>query len=334
VDEEQFGDLVVEDRFAIVPEWLLDAQVSDAAVRLYAVLLRYGQTSGARMPSRATLARRLRKKSTDSVDRAMKDLAGIGAVNVEHRYDGAQRLTNAYHVRTSRPGRSQPPTPTDGGSRRSAAARKKATRGSRTDAAGVAADSGHDPEHLTQSTTTCSGAAPRRRPSRAVSEQEVAGECGIDDWPGFVTQIQETRRDLGASVTRCAGPCLATALQLATRGRGWPAAHAAAALRRVAADPESRSPMRVAEAGPWWDEPTATHQGTDDASDPDAVDLRAMELALLEAGGVRIELQTRARRALEEAGLPVTRNAVIRGAYRLLADHDATTAHGSSGGAA
>ena len=38
-------------RFAIVPEWLLDADVSDCAVRLYAVLLRYGQTSGSRMPA-------------------------------------------------------------------------------------------------------------------------------------------------------------------------------------------------------------------------------------------------------------------------------------------
>jgi hypothetical protein len=327
-------ELLVEDRFAIVPEWLLDAEISDAAVRLYAVLLRYGQTSGARMPSRSTLARRLHKKSTDTIDRALKVLVGIGAVVIEHRYDGGQRLTNAYHIRTSRPGRTEPPTPTDGGSRRSAATRKKAIRGGRTDAAGVAAHSGHDPEHLTQSTTTSSGEAPRRRPFPAVSEEEVAGACGIDDWPGFVTQVQQTRRDLGASVTRWAGPCLAAALQLATRERGWPATHAAAALRRVAADPETRSPMRVAEAGPWWDEPTTTHEATDAASEPNAVDLRAMELALLEAGGVRIELQTRARRALDEAGVPVTRNAVVRGAYRLLLDREATTAHGRRGGAA
>jgi hypothetical protein len=187
---------------------------------------------------------------------------------------------------------------------------------------------------MTQSTTTSSGEAPRRRPSRAVSEHEVAAACGIDDWPTFVTQVQETRRDLGASVTRWAGPCLAAALQLAIRGRGWPTDQVAAALRRVAADRESRSPMRVAEAGPWWDEPTAMREATDDASEPDGVDLRAMELALLEAGGVRIELQTRARRALEEAGIPVTRNAVIRGAYRLLLDREATTTYGSRGGAA
>ena len=122
-------DLVVEDRFAIVPEWLLDADIGDAAVRLYAVLLRYGQSSGSRMPSRATLARRLHKKSTDSVDRAMKELVGIGAVRIEHRYDGAQRLTNAYHLRTSRPGRSEPPSPTDTGSRKSAATPVRSAQG-------------------------------------------------------------------------------------------------------------------------------------------------------------------------------------------------------------
>jgi hypothetical protein len=326
-------ELLVEDRFAIVPEWLLDAEISDAAVRLYAVLLRYGQTSGARMPSRSTLARRLHKKSTDTIDRALKALVAIGAVVIEHRYGGAQRLTNAYHIRTSRPGRTEPPTPTGRGSRRSAATPRKSARGGRTGAGRVAADSGHDPEHLTQSTTTSSDARHQRNSARPGVEEEVATGCGIEDWPRYVAQIHQTRRAVGASVTRWAGPCLAAALQLAVRARGWPADQAAEALRRVAADPQTRSPMRVAEAGPWWDEPTTTHEVTDAASEPNGVDLRAMELALLEAGGVRIDLQTRARRTLEEAGVPVTRNAVIRGAYRLLADHDATTAHGKGGAA-
>lgn len=56
-------------------------------------------------------------------------------------------------------------------------------------------------------------------------------------------------------------------------------------------------------------------------------------MALLEAGGVRTELHTRARRALQEAAIPVTRSAVIRGAYRLLVRRD-TTSHDSRGGAA
>ena len=126
---DESADLVVEDRFAIVPEWLLDADIGDSAVRLYAVLLRYGSSSGARMPSRSTLAKRLRKRSTDSVDRAMKELASIGAVRVEHRYDGSQRLTNAYHVRTSRPRPAKPPTPRCEGSRKSAATPPRAPRG-------------------------------------------------------------------------------------------------------------------------------------------------------------------------------------------------------------
>jgi hypothetical protein len=306
-------DLVVEDRFAIVPEWLLDAEISDAAVRLYAVLLRYGQSSGSRMPSRATLARRLRKKSTDSVDRAMKELVGIGAVRIEHRYAGAQRLTNAYHVRTSRPPRSEPPRPPDTGSRKSAATPTPAARGGRTDAARVAANSGHDPEHLTQSTTS-THARPAPTRSAPATEEEVATDCGIEDWTQFVAEIQDVRRQLGAPTTRWAGPCLAAALQLAIRGRGWPPEHAAQALRRVAADPKTRSPMRVAEAGPWWDETTP------ETTPGDLEELRAMEAALLESGGIRIELQHQARRALEAAGLPVTRDAVTRGAYQLLVE--------------
>ena len=58
---EDEGTLVLEQRFAIVPEWIIDAQLSDCAFRLYAVLLRYGHNSGQRMPGRALLARRLHK---------------------------------------------------------------------------------------------------------------------------------------------------------------------------------------------------------------------------------------------------------------------------------
>src|SRR3954469_3133390 len=72
--------LVLEQHFAIVPEWVLDADISDAALRLYAVLLRYGQTSGNRMPGRRLLAGRLHKRSRDSVDRALKEVVVIGAV--------------------------------------------------------------------------------------------------------------------------------------------------------------------------------------------------------------------------------------------------------------
>jgi len=135
-----FGDedtLVVEQHFAIVPEWLIDADISDAAYRLYSVLLRYGQSSGSRMPSRALLARRLRR-SVDSVDRALKELVAIGAVVVERRRQGKEFLSNRYHLRTAQPGTAASP----GGGRRSAATpphqgggRTSAATPGRTDAA-------------------------------------------------------------------------------------------------------------------------------------------------------------------------------------------------------
>ena len=148
--------LNVEERFAIVPEWLLDADVSDTAIRLYAVLLRYGQSSGARMPGRATLAHRLRKKSVDTIDRAMRELVDIGAVVVEHRYDGPQRLTNRYHLHARRPnglngdadavsggGRTDTATPDESGQPDPA----DAAGGGRKNATGVAAPVRHNPKH-------------------------------------------------------------------------------------------------------------------------------------------------------------------------------------------
>ena len=60
-DFEDEGTLVLEQRFAIVPEWVIDADISDSAYRLYSVLLRYGQTSSYRMPGRALLATQLKE---------------------------------------------------------------------------------------------------------------------------------------------------------------------------------------------------------------------------------------------------------------------------------
>ena len=109
------GSLRVEDQpFAVVPEWVIDTQISDAAFRVYSLLLRYGNTSGQRMPSRKLLAVRLHR-SVDAVDRAVRELADAGLLRVEHRRAGRRNLTNRYHL-TTRP----PHGPDDGGGRRSA----------------------------------------------------------------------------------------------------------------------------------------------------------------------------------------------------------------------
>ena len=309
------GELVLEGRFAIVPEWVLDAEISDCALRLYAVLLRYGQSSGARMPGRATLARRLRKKSTDTVDRAMKELVGIGAVVVEHRYDGAQRLTNRYHVRTAPPSRTDAATPVDrpAGGRTGAATPGRTDRATpgRRDAAGVAAGMRHDREHLTERKTPPPPPRLARETSWDGQHGRLVEECGITDWPGFLAGVARRRREAGAAAGRWGEQPVLAALQLAVRGRGWPATAAPRALLSVAADPATRSPMRVAEAGPWWDEPAPPPS----AGDPE---LAAIEEALDAQDGLRVLLQRDARAQLAAEGAPVTRRTVLRRAHELL----------------
>ena len=113
------GSLRVEDQpFALVPEWVIDTDISDAAFRVYSLLLRYGNTSGQRMPSRKLLAVRLHR-SVDAVDRAVRELADTGLVRIEHRRAGRRNLTNRYHLTTRDPdvntatggGRGSAPTP-------------------------------------------------------------------------------------------------------------------------------------------------------------------------------------------------------------------------------
>ena len=303
----------------MVPEWLLDAEVSDCAVRLYAVLLRFGQSSGARMPGRATLARRLHKRSVDTVDRAMRELVVLGAVVVEARFDGPVRLTNRYRVRTSRPCAGTPEKDVAGGGRTDAATPTPPAEGGRVDAAGVAANLRHNPESLTQSEPP---------PPPTPSAPTAAELCSIEDWAGFAVRVATLRTALGLPAGRWAGSCLDAALQLAVKTRGWPAEAAAAALLVVASDRNSRSPMRVAEAGPWWDTTTradlhAASPGTDPGT---GTHLARMEADLAEADGWRVALQQQARKELSAEGLPLTRTTVTERAWALLRqvrDHEA-----------
>jgi hypothetical protein len=343
------GVLNVEERFAIVPEWLLDADVSDAAIRLYAVLLRYGQSSGARMPGRATLARRLRKRSVDTIDRAMRELVAIGAVVVEHRYDGPQRLTNRYHLHARRPDTlNDAGHAASGGGRMNAATPKEpdqpdlafAAGGGRKNAAGVAASVRHNPKHFTQSTTTSPqrpGAAPRVEETNLwrAEEDRFLETLGISDADGYTAEIGLLRRDAGGPSARWARPSLVAALQTAVKARGWPTQHAAHALRIVAADPATRSPMRLAEAGPWWDEAATTLDRRDGKSehhesgreDAAAVPpLEQVEAELAEADGLRVHLQAQARAELRAERQPLTRATVLRRAHQLLQRRQLATA--------
>jgi len=93
------ADVHAEDGYyAVIPEWVLDSDVSAQAIRLYAVLRRYAdQRTGHAHPSRRTLADRLQVADVKVVDRALADLTRIGAVTVYPRTDDAgDRSSNGY----------------------------------------------------------------------------------------------------------------------------------------------------------------------------------------------------------------------------------------------
>jgi len=89
----------VDRRFAIIDEWVLDLDISDRAVRLYAILMRYADKDTQKaFPSRKTLAERLRC-SPASVDRASMELVEAGAMSKEQRYNNSL----VYTLHTSSP---------------------------------------------------------------------------------------------------------------------------------------------------------------------------------------------------------------------------------------
>ena len=310
--EDSAGTLVVEEpRFAIVPEWVIDAAVSDGAFRLYSLLLRYGNSSGCRMPSRQTLARRLRR-SVDAVDRAMRQLTQAGIVRVEHRRAGEQFLSNRYHVRTTAPAH---PGSVDGGGRKYAATPNPAAEGSRISTARVAAEMRPNPEVLTDKAPPPPPSvvpSPSTPKAEGEADDALLQACGITDLDALADRCMAARRALGKPTARWTSRCLAVVIRLAAVTRGWPAASVEQALLAVAADPDSRSPARVGEAGPWWDAAVPHEPGMD------AHELTALEARLAETGGLRPALQAQARAELTAEGMPVIRRTVAWRACAIL----------------
>lgn len=121
--------------FAIVPEWILAAKVSDRAVRLYAVLSRYADREGAAHPARRTLAGDV-GCSVDSVDRAIAELRLLQALEVTQRTDDAGDPTsNEYVVRRIPPEGVAAQLRLPGRTLAATGSRTGAARGSRTGAA-------------------------------------------------------------------------------------------------------------------------------------------------------------------------------------------------------
>ena len=105
--------ITTDNKFAPVPEWVIDSDITDGALRLYAVLLRYADyKDGSAYPARKTLAARLRKTDR-SIDAYTKELVDIGALIVTHRFiDGDRKrpTSNRYTVITRDPKFISPPS--------------------------------------------------------------------------------------------------------------------------------------------------------------------------------------------------------------------------------
>lgn len=88
-----------EVRFSIVPEWVIDAEITDRAVRVYALLARYADSETLQaFPSRETLAKRA-GCHWRSIDRAIDELVKLGAITKTHRRNGDSYQSNVYTLR-------------------------------------------------------------------------------------------------------------------------------------------------------------------------------------------------------------------------------------------
>jgi hypothetical protein len=140
--------------------------------------------------------------------------------------------------------------------------------------------------------------------------------CGITELAQLASQCMTARQMLGKPTARWTARCLGVVIKLAVVTRGWPPASMKQALLAVAQDPESRSPARVAEAGPWWDTQTPGADQTIDAHE-----LADLEARLAETDGLRPAIQAQARAELTAEGMPVIRSTVARRACAILDLH-------------
>jgi hypothetical protein len=133
-NDSTIDQIAADNYFAIIPEWVLDAPISSNAVRCYALLQRYANHENRCWPSRTLLAKRMRC-STDTVDRAIKELVANKAISLQSRKtDAGNPTSNVYTLHLNPQGVAAP-----------------LRRGSRKDAEGVAAQMRNESKKKNQS---------------------------------------------------------------------------------------------------------------------------------------------------------------------------------------
>lgn len=178
------AELTSDVKWAQVPEWVICADISDRAVRLYAMLSRRANDDRRAFPSRRYLAKNIRC-SVKSVDRALEELVKIGAVTKEQQFKGDRQTVNLYTLR--------------------AMVWSPVTRGGDTPVAGEG-DTGdaQNESHRNESHKNTFAAAPRQRKPDPLWDTMLA-VCGIDGSTltktgrGQVNAALKELREIGAT---------------------------------------------------------------------------------------------------------------------------------------
>ena len=96
-------------RFSILPDWVITSDISDRAVRIYAVLAGFADSETlTAFPSRGLIAKRV-NTSVKSVDRALRELLDIGAIESKKRIKDGVYQSSLYTIK--RGGVGTPVTP-------------------------------------------------------------------------------------------------------------------------------------------------------------------------------------------------------------------------------
>lgn len=245
--DEQLDELEVEERFATVPEWLLLSDAKDRAVRLYAVIQRYGNTTGARMPSHAELGR-VTHRGMQAVRDAINDLEDLGALRVKRSKvilkgeTGVTRAPNRYFLRTTDPAIGHLLPAQGSPLNRTTPSPKNRTR--------VVRQIAHDREKTLN--TSPPTPTPRSRQARSEEALPAAVLSAIDSVDTLCDELREARLTAGLTVGRWTNRLIRRSLTAAFEAECEPALMRDA-LHAIALDPETRTPGRLPHDGPWWE---------------------------------------------------------------------------------
>ncbi|EIC06297.1 hypothetical protein OR221_0364 [Microbacterium laevaniformans OR221] len=90
-----------DERFTMVPDWLIESDLSLHDYVVLLVLMKHGRTTGRCNPGFATIARQARV-SRDTVMRALRSLETSGLIEIERRRVGTKNLSNEYALHVDR----------------------------------------------------------------------------------------------------------------------------------------------------------------------------------------------------------------------------------------